>query len=298
MAEGEHLMKRRPAPPPEHRATPTVANVKPDDAVPQPNTADRHPGDDGSEDGPVILLSSAYSGAQRVQDLLAAGTGLACTTATGIIPLCLAAAESWRRVEGRQGPAMSQLAAASIRNLISAQVTTMLAGAGKKRWCELAMTDQSAAQQFLHLVPNAVFICVHRGCLDVIRAGVAASPWGLHGPRLVPYLLSYPGNSVAALAAYWTTCTEELLAFEQANPQITHRVRYEDTTGEPSEALAALRTWLRLHDDHGITFPERIDHTEPGDAPESEVPVEMIPPPLHQRVSHLHAELGYPPLPG
>ena len=294
-------MRRPPAPPPARRATPAVANVTPDDAVRQRTTAGGHPGDDGWGDGPVILLSGAYSGAQRVQDLLATGTGLACTMGTGIIPLCLAAAETWRRVEGRQGPAMSQLAAASIRRLISAQVTAMLAGAGKKRWCELAMVDQSAAQQFLQLIPNAVFICVHRGCLDVIRAGVAASPWGLHGPRLVPYLISYPGNSVAALAAYWTTCTEELLAFEKANPQITRRVRYEDTTGELGGALTTLRTWLRLHGDRGTSFPGPTDHTEPGDAtlpsPEPEVPAEMIPPPLRQRVSHLHAELGYPPLP-
>jgi hypothetical protein len=34
---------------------------------------------------------------------LAADTGLACTTGTGIIPLCAIAAETWRRIDGRAG---------------------------------------------------------------------------------------------------------------------------------------------------------------------------------------------------
>jgi hypothetical protein len=197
---------------------------------------------------------------------------------------------------------MSQLAVASVRGLVIAQITTILAGSGKKRWCELANAHPSAAQRFLQVVPNAVFVCVHRDCLDVIRTAVASSPWGLFGQRLEPYLLSYPGNNVAALAAYWITCTEELLAFEDANLQITRHVRYEDTTKEPAEALIALRAWLRLDGDRDVTLPERIDPTEPGDmairSDESEVPVEMIPQQLRQRISHLHAELGYAPLPG
>ena len=47
----------------------------------------------GVVNGPVIMLAYAHSGADRVQDALAAGTKLACTAGTGIIPLCAAAAE-------------------------------------------------------------------------------------------------------------------------------------------------------------------------------------------------------------
>ena len=249
-------------------------------------------------DSPVILLSYAYSGARRVQELLAADTALACTMGTGILPMCLAAAESWQRVEGRDGNAMSQLAAASVRGVVSAQLTVILTVAGKKRWCELAMADRDAARWFLQVVPDAVFVCVHRGCLDVIRAGVASSPWGLYGQPLAPYSLSYPGNSVAALAAYWATCTEELLSFEEANLQVTRHIRYEDASGEPGEALTALRTWLRL-DGHprDRDLAGRIDSAEPADTPEPELPMEMIPLPLRDRISRLHARLGYAALP-
>lgn len=247
------------------------------------------------------MLSYAYSGAPRAQEVLAGDTGLACTTGTGIIPLCFAAAESWQRVEGRQGRVMSQLAAATVRNLISAQVTMILAGSGKKRWCELAMADQNAVQRFLQVVPHAVFVCVHRGCLDVIRVAVTSSPWGRYGQQFAPHLLSYPGNSVAALAAYWATWTEELLSFEDANPQITRRIRYEDTIGEPGAALTELRAWLRLGRDPDAICLEGIDPSEPADSVfasgESEVPVEMIPPPLRQRINRIHAKLGYAPLP-
>jgi hypothetical protein len=255
----------------------------------------------GSGDGPVILLSYAHSGARRVQKLLAQGTGLACTAGTGIIPLCASAAETFRRIEGHDRATMSQPAVAYVRGLIVAQVTLILARAGQKRWCELATSAPSAVQPFLQVFPHTVFVCVHRGCLNVIQAGVAASPWGLQGQGLGPYLLSYPGNSVAALAAYWANATDELLAFEDANPLITRRVRYEDATGEPGEAVAALRAWLRLDGGSGATFPERFWPTEPDPvalaSPEPEVPVAMIPPPLRQRIARLHDRLEYPPLP-
>jgi len=290
-------MKRRAAAPPEH-ATQAIGGATPDDEALQPAKGGSEASDSAVRNAPVIMLSYQHSGAGRVQDLLAAGTGLACTSGTGIIPLCAAAAETWRRIEGHHGRAMSRLAVAAVRGLVSAQITVILAGVGKTRWCELATADPSAAQSFLEVFPHAVFVCVHRRCPDVIRAGIQASPWGLHGQGLGPYLLSYPGNSLATLAAYLANSTEELLAFENANPQITRRVRYEDVTAGPGEALTGLRVWLGLDNPRGSTFPEQVDSPEPdAEAAQSagpEVPAEMIPMPLRQRINHLHAGLVYP----
>jgi hypothetical protein len=255
-----------------------------------------HTAQGGAGNGPVILLSNAYSGADHVQNLLAVGTGLACTSGTGIIPLCAAAAESWRRVEGLRGNGMSRVAAKTIRGLITAQVTTILASVGRTRWCELATAPPTAAEPFLQVFPDARFVCVHRSCPDVIRAGVQASPWGLYGQGLMPYLLAYPGNSVAVLAAYWASTTEQLLAFEQANCETTYRVRYEDVANHPDQALTVLRTDLRLgHAERDGTIPLLPELPQPDTAPEAEVPAEMIPEPLRLRISRLHAELGYPP---
>jgi len=251
----------------------------------------------GGETGPVVLLSYGYSGGSLVQDALAADTSLACTSGTGVVPLCEGAAETWRRVEGHNGQAMSALAVSTIRGLITAQVTTILAGAGKPRWCELATASPAVAGPFLQVFPHTAFICVHRNCLDVVRAGVQASPWGLQGQGLVPYLLPYPGNSVAALAAYWANSTEELLTFEAANSGITSRVRYEDVAAGPDEALAGVRASLGLGGGRRGTFVEQFDTPgQTAQAPVTEVPVSMIPRPMRQRIGRLQAELGYPPL--
>jgi hypothetical protein len=248
---------------------------------------------------PIIVLSYAYAGAERVQNALAVGGSLGCTSGTGIIPQCAAAAEAWRRIEGQQGMTLSRLAAAAIRGLVTAQIAAILASSGQPRWCELATAAPGAAETFLQVFPDAHFVCVHRSCLDVIRAGVQANPWGLQAQGFKPFLLAYPGNSVAALAAYWMTSTEQLLDFERANQQATDRVRYEDVTTQPGQALAAVRAALGLGDAESGDIPgaQRGWPTEPGDAPaepDATVPAEMIPQPLRQRITGLHARLGYP----
>jgi hypothetical protein len=251
--------------------------------------------------GPVVVLSYAYADADRVQDALAADAGLACTGGTGIIPLCAAAAETWRRIEGRPGTAISPLAAATVRGLVTAQVTVILAESGQKRWCELATASPGAAETFLRIFPHARFVCVHRACLEVVRVGVQANPWGLQGQGLAPYLLAHTGNSVAALAAYWADSAEQLIAFENAHPEVTHRVRSEDVALHPDKALAALRATLGLdggtrHIGAQSAQPEWLAESDtPPPQPQPVVPAEMIPEPLHKRISRLHAELGYRP---
>jgi len=200
---------------------------------------------------------------------------------------------------------MSPLAAAAVRGLVVAQITAILASSGQPRWCELATASAGAAETFLQVFPHSRFVCVHRSCLEVVRTGVQASPWGLQGQGFMPFLLAYPGNSVAALAAYWATSAEQLLAFERANQQVVHRVRYEDVITHPDQVLAPIRAALglgRRENDDG--FPAQPGWlAEPGDAAaepaaaetDARVPAEMIPEPLRQRITRLHAELGYPP---
>ena len=243
--------------------------------------------------GPVIMLSYAYSGAEHVQRALAAGTELACTSGTGIIPQCGLAAEAWRRIEDNDPGAM----VSTVRGLVTAQVTAILASAGKSRWCELSIASPAVTQPFLQIFPHTAFICVHRRCLDVIRTWIHASPWGLQGQGMAPYLVSHPGNSVAALAAYWATSTEELLTFEQASSRSTLRVRYEDIATRPGEVVATARAWLGLSGSTGDSLLEQADPPEPTAPGGDEVPVEWIPAPLRRRVNILNAELGNPALP-
>lgn len=249
--------------------------------------------------GPVIVLACAHAGAARVVEALAADPTVAATTGTGIISLCGHAAQTWQRLDGRAGPTLSQLAASTLRALITPQMTMILAEAGKTRWCELATGATSAASSFLQVFPDTTIVTVHRHSIDMIRAAVHASPWGLHLPRLAPYLSSYQGSTAAALAAYWADSTEELLAFEAANPRVTYRVRYEDAAADPDQALASLRSCLGL-----TARPHQAIIREPASTGQptqqtlppagTTLPAAIIPRPLLDRISRLHAELGYP----
>jgi hypothetical protein len=266
----------------------------------QPIRADSQPiADASAENSPVVILSYANSGADSIQKLLSAGTNLACTQGTGIIPLCLAAAEAWQRVDGYPVKRMSRLAAISTRRLIAAQMAVLLAGTGKARWCELAIASPSAADAFFQIFPGTAFVCVHRSCIDVIRASVHKFPWGLQGSWSITHALAYPGNSVAAHAAHWATSTELLLQFESANPNAAYRVRYEDATADSDWALTAIRESLRLQrneqDSDGHSQAQcRFSAASGQVEPHCEVPIEMIPAGLRQRIARLHAELGYP----
>jgi len=269
----------------------------------RPLSDDRARAADGPT-APVIVLSYTHCGAHLVQQALAAGTDLACTTSTGILPLCEMAAATWARIDDRPVETMSQLAVSSIRTMVTVQLTGVLAAAGKRRWCELAVSPPSAAQVFLQVVPASNVVCVHRACPDFVRAAAEAQPWGLTGPALSWFSVAYPGNSVAALAAYWASSTEQLLAFEAANPQAASRVRYEDVAADADAALGGLRSSLKLGPNPGLGREARQRPAPDvfelaGLAPvgrsgeHPQVPMDMVPAGLRERIDHLHAELGY-----
>jgi hypothetical protein len=253
---------------------------------------------------PVVILSYPHSGAHLVQQVLADGTDLACTAATGILPLCEVAAATWAQIDNRPGKTMSRLAISTIRVLVSTQLSIVVqASVGKRRWCELATSAPSAAQTFLQIFPAARFICVHRACTDVICAAIAAQPWGLAGPGMLRFTATYPGNSVAAVAAYWASATEQLLTFEAANPQTTSRVRHEDVVADAQHALDSVRSSLRLNQQTRqqlpLKFLERDESMmEDQDGRHLLVPADMIPAELRKRIDHLHAQLSYPPVVG
>jgi hypothetical protein len=105
-----------------------------------------------------------------------------------------------------------------------------------------------------------------------------------------------PGNTVAALAAYWADATEDLLALEAANPGVAYRVRYEDVAADPDGSLAPVRASLRLGGSPRAGVPAGPPDADAGVLlrPGVRIPVEIIPPELRARVARLHAELGYP----
>jgi Sulfotransferase family len=256
-----------------------------------------------AQPAPVIILGYPHSGGQQLLSLLSGNTGLACTSGTGLLPLCSQAAAVWRLAEDRDADSgqISALAAASIRAMAGAMVTQILARAGGNRWCEFAAVSEEAAGTFLSLYPAARFVCVHRCFSDVARTAIQASPWGLDGPGYAPFLAAYPGSTLAAVAAWWAARTSALLAFEQNHPRECLQIRYEDLTADQSGTASAMASFLGLNGtgnqaamDPG-PLPVAGATAEPArSAPEPGVPVALLPPALLAQLNDLLKRLGYP----
>ena len=97
---------------------------------------------------PIVVLSYAASGSELLTRIMSTSQSLACTSGTGLLPLCHAAATTWRRIEGH-GAVMSMLAAKSIRSLAGMIITVAQAEAGTSRWCETALSSPAAAATFI-----------------------------------------------------------------------------------------------------------------------------------------------------
>jgi hypothetical protein len=245
---------------------------------------------------PVVVLTYAYAGTSRIQRLLADGD-LAWTSGTGLLPLCAQAAAAWQRIDNHEGPP-SSLALASIRALASSMITVILAGTGRSRWCEISYSPPGAAETFLRLYPDARFVCLHRSCPDVIRAGIEANPWDLAGAGFGAFTAAYPGNSAAALAAYWAECTESVLGFQQAHPAACRQVRYEDMDGRPDQEAQGMFAFLGL--DPAVSPASGAAAAADGETSTlldgAIVPASSLPGSLAERVNDLQQRLGYLPI--
>lgn len=252
------------------------------------------------------MLAYAHAGGARLQDALREHPDLACTSGTGVLPLCEQALGAWRRIEEwPSAAAVSPLAAASVRSVVAAMLTVLAARSGRSRWCETATVSQEAAQSFLAVFPEARFVCLHRPCDGFIRAALAARPWGLSGPAFAPYTAAYPGSTVAALAAYWVAHAGPSLDFEAAHPQQCVRVHFHDLDSDPRAVMRALAQFLELGQaepalprpkDPDVAGSESTDAAGAPDGGRRPLPLGQIPAPLLAQIDDLHGRLGYPPL--
>lgn len=253
----------------------------------------------GARRSPVIVLGYAFSGAAKLGQVLSGTPGLACTSGTGMLPMCHQAAAAWQQVDGRDGP-MSSLARASVRNLAGTMIGAILARTGGTRWCEISIASPATAETFLQLYPETTFLCVHRSCPDVIRDCVRANPWGVAGTSMAEFAAVFPGSSVAAVAAYWAECTDQLLRFESAHPAACHRIRYEnliDATDQQTQEIFALVGLMPAGNPVPALGPQHAASAEGTlDVTETPIPAAHLPGPLVTRVNELQTQLGYPPV--
>jgi hypothetical protein len=250
---------------------------------------------------PVIVLTYGHAGARHLQQLLQDQPELAATSGTGLLAACDRAASAWRQAERRSQRVLSPLAKTSIRALASAMMVSITSRAGRPRWFETAAAEPSAAETFLDLFPGTRFVCLHRACPDVIYATLQASPWGRAGPVYAAYTASYPGNTLAALGAWWADHAGPILAFEREHPKACMRLRYEDLVADPVLTGQQVRDFLGLEEEMpslpelpGQARPVLAETETPGCG--AGMPAGQIPPGLLTQVNELHRQLNYPPI--
>src|ERR1700676_1404217 len=146
--------------------------------------------------------------------------------------------------------------------------------------------------------------------MDVIASGIDACPWGLGNYGFEPYVAATPGNSVHALAKYWTDHTAAILGVEARFPQHCYRVRYEDLVADPDAVAGQVFGFLGVPPVAGISascFSRERERFGPGDfkiwntsqiSGDSvgqgwPVPANMIPAPLTATMNELAGSLGY-----
>jgi Sulfotransferase family len=247
---------------------------------------------------PIVVLTYAHAGAELLTQLLSASPPVACTSATGLLPVCHEAISAWRQAQGRTGPP-SALAIKSVRALATAMITIIQARDGASRWCEIAYSTPDVAQTFLQIFPATQFICLYRSMSEVLSEAVRTYLWGLGGTPMWAYATGHPGNNAATIAAYWTARTQALLEFESAHPDCSLRVRYEDLAADPVRHAADIFATLGLDDSQLTVLPEpsavepSAVHEAAAGAGEPTVPTDLIPPALMARAGELHARLGF-----
>ncbi|MBV9448159.1 MAG: sulfotransferase [Streptosporangiaceae bacterium] len=273
-------------------------------------------------ESPVFVLTASRSGSTLIRFLLDSHPELACPPETGIGSACSTLAHCWDVLEHSGSGSTQKItdpvtlssgAAAAIREALNRLHDPYLERCGKRRWCDKSLDSNQVADILAQVYPEARFICLFRHCMDVVASGVEACPWGLHRYGFDPFVAQYPGNSVAAIASYWLSCAQSILAFQEKHPERCLRVRYEDLVTAPEETAAAIFSFLGAMQVPGITEAcFRTPHE--GDGPGDEkiwftsgitansigrglsVPAGALLPQLRESINEILAKLDYRPI--
>jgi hypothetical protein len=255
--------------------------------------------------------------------ILDAHPELACPPETNLPSLCAQLATVWSLIagaplspeRGEEPPLIPDIAIAGIRRTVDEITGSYLSRRGRSRYCDKSLGTARFAGLLTRIYPQAKFLCLYRHPMDVVASGIEASPWGAHGYGFDSYIAATPGNTVLALARYWSDNSAAILAVEDQFPDACHRVRYEDLVTDPEGTAANVFSFLGVPPAPGITarcFTGERERSGPADykiwhttsiSPASvgrgwTLPVGMIPESVLGQMNDMADQLGYLPVDG
>jgi hypothetical protein len=272
---------------------------------------------DASE--PVFIMTASRSGSTLLRFILDSHPDLACPPETMIGSACGGMIRLWEslehssdaeRVDIYDPPGVSAAGLVMIRAALDGAYESYLKRRGKKRWCDKSLDTPLFADTIQKIYPESKFICLVRHCMDVISSGVRNCPWGVARYGFDPYVAQYPGNSVAAIGAYWLATMQAILGFKEKNPDSCLVVRYEDLVTMPEETVDGILRFIGASPSAGITdacfglphegrgpgdekiwFTKRVSADSVGQG--VSVPGMALPPDVRTSINEILARLGY-----
>lgn len=260
----------------------------------------------------------ARSGSTLLRFLLDAHPALACPPETRLPWLCGQLAGVWSLLDGTplgddpatDAGAVPEPALAGVRRLVDDLTGEYLRRRRKRRYCDKSLGVAPQVPMLVKMFPGARFLCLYRHPMDMIASGIEACPWGLNGFGFDAYAASWPGNSVQALAHFWSDNATSILAAEEQFPERCHRVFYEDMVTDPETVAAGIFDFLGVEPAPGIShacFSQDREPLGPADfkiwhtseiKPDSvgrgwHVPAGQMRSGMRDKVNELAAKLGY-----
>lgn len=213
-------------------------------------------------DAPVFILTASRSGSTLLRFILDSHPDLACPPETMVGSACATMIRLFgylensgvaERTDVMAPPEVSPEGLKVIREAIDSAYGRYLEQRGKKRWCDKSLDTYQFAELLVKIYPEAKFICLVRHCMDVIVSGARFCPWGVSRYGFDPYVAQFPGNTVAAIGAYWLACNRAILEFRDKNPDRCAVVRYEDLVTAPEDVAADVLAFIGASPAPGIT---------------------------------------------
>lgn len=266
----------------------------------------------------ALVVGAARSGTTLLRLMLDVHPEIGCPGEAGIPSLIRSVGNVWWTVSGRREEdwsvaALSPTAQHALRDAVTAPMADYCAREGKRIYCDKSLDSVHHLKLVHELFPTARYLLIFRHVMDTVASGLEANPFGFRSYGYLPFIQTSPDNLVAALVSYWLNHVASAVAWEEAHPELCHRVRYEDLVVDPERSVTEVCRFLdvapdlsvldRVFDrarlaggpgDHKIIHTTAVHTASIGAG--KRIPVALVPPPLLEAANERLAALGYEPV--